>query len=260
MKYIHALKNYFIIELLTLFRYRKSIVSDIITFLAIYIGIVAFSDATTFSNFYHVKSDDGPVLLLIGYIFWSFSNMALGYSSSVISSDAKTGMLEVRLQSILPYGVLTFIPVLLTILESTILLFIVCLLSVIIGFIDFGSIPFVFLSILMTIPAIIGMHGIGLILGGWTLKEKNIGQFVSIISGILLFASNTFIINLPNYIYIIPFTSGIDLCRKLYSSHIFDFELLIIYLSICVCWLIIGSLIFNHFLKQERLLGSFDNF
>ncbi|WP_057491379.1 hypothetical protein [Streptococcus orisasini] len=260
MKYINALKNSFITELKILFRYKKTLASEIIVFLAIYIGILVFGDTNVFSNFYHVKYTDGPVLLLIGYIFWSFSNMALGYSSSVVSSDAKTGLLEVKMQGILPYSILTFIPVLVTILESLLLLFVVCLISVFIGFISISSIPFLLFSVFLTFPSIVGMYGFGLILGGLALKEKNIGQFVSIISGILLFTTNTFIVNLPYYIYIIPFTSGIDICRKFYSNSNFDFKLVLVYLLVCIIWLIAGLLTFNYFLKKERLFGSFDNF
>ena len=107
---------------------------------------------------------------------------------------------------------------------------------------------------------IIGMFGIGLILGGLSLKEKNIGQFVSIISAILLFLSNTLIVNLPNIIYIIPFTSGIDLIRKLYSKSFFDTNLFIINLIVCGVWFIIGVLTFEYFLNIERARGNFDTF
>lgn len=260
MKFLYSIIGTMKADVIILFRYRKSIISDIITFLALYLGIIIFNDASNFSDFYNVQISDGPILLLIGYIFWTVSNIALSYSSSIIVGDAKSGMLEVKLQGIIPYPVLSFFSVLVSIIESIIVLFFACLISLVIGYIEFTHIPFILLSIVLTIPSIIGMYGVGLILAGFALKEKSIGQFVSIVSAILLFLSNTLILNLPNYIYIIPFTSGIDISRNLFSTGVFDSYLFIIYICVCLLWLVVGILIFNILLKKERTQGSFDSF
>ena len=253
MKFLYSIIGTMKADVIILFRYRKSIISDIITFLALYLGIIIFNDASNFSDFYNVQISDGPILLLIGYIFWTVSNIALSYSSSIIVGDAKSGMLEVKLQGIIPYPVLSFFSVLVSIIESIIVLFFACLISLVIGYIEFTHIPFILLSIVLTIPS-------GLILAGFALKEKSIGQFVSIVSAILLFLSNTLILNLPNYIYIIPFTSGIDISRNLFSIGVFDSYLFIIYICVCSLWLVVGILIFNILLKKERTQGSFDSF
>lgn len=84
------------------------------------------------------------------------------------------------------------------------------------------------------------------------LKEKSIGEFVSIISAIFLFLSNTFVLNLPNIIYIIPFTSGIDFMRTFYIHSQFDIKLLIIYFVVSIIWFISGIIIFNKLLKKSE--------
>lgn len=260
MKAINLAVNSMINDFKILFRYKKSLISDIIIFVSVYICILVFSETSSFADYYNLSSDGGPTLLLIGYIFWSFSSVALGFSSTVISSDARTGMLEVKLQGILPYYLQIFLSVMVSAIETIIILVIISLFSVLINLINLSSLYFVFVSIVLSIPSIIGMFGIGLILGGLSLKEKNIGQFVSIISAILLFLSNTLIVNLPNIIYIIPFTSGIDLIRKLYSKSFFDTNLFIINLIVCGVWFIIGVLTFEYFLNIERARGNFDTF
>ena len=260
MKIINLVVNSMINDFKILFRYKKTLIYDIVIFVSVYMCILVFSETSSFADYYNLSSDGGPTLLLIGYIFWSFSSVALGFSSSVISSDARTGMLEVKLQGILPYYLQIFLSVMVSAIETIIILVIISLISVLFKLINLSSLYFVIVSIVLSIPSIIGMFGIGLILGGLSLKEKNIGQFVSIISAILLFLSNTLIVNLPNIIYIIPFTSGIDLIRKLYSKSYFDTNLFIINLIVCGVWSIVGVLTFEYFLKIERERGNFDTF
>lgn len=258
--YIKSIINIIWTEILVLFRYKKNLVSDIIIFVSVYLGIITLSDLSSFSNFYNLSPKDGPILLLIGYIFWSFSSVSFGYASSVVIGDSRTGMLEVKVNGIVPYYINVFCSVFVTILESIIILFIVMSISFIGNLITFSSISFILLTVLLSILSVIGMFGIGLILGGLALKEKNIGQFVSIISGIFLFLSNTFVLNLPKIIYVIPFTSGIDFIRNLYSNLKFDINLLIIYFFISIFWFIVGIIIFNICLKKERMFGSFDSY
>lgn len=259
MKYTNSIINMIRTEFLILFRYKKNLISDIIIFVSVYLGIVAFSDLSSFSNFYNIASSDGPILLLMGYIFWSFSSVAFGYASSVVIGDSRTGMLEVKVQGIVPYYINVLSSVLVTLMESIIILYLVILISFLRNLIDVSSIGFILITVLLSIPSVLGMFGIGLILGGLALKEKSIGQFVSIISAIFLFLSNTFVLNLPNIIYVIPFTSGIDFIRKLYSYSQFDVSLLIIYLVNSTFWFVLGIFIFNKLLRKERMFGSFDN-
>ncbi|MBZ2135557.1 ABC transporter [Streptococcus gordonii] len=260
MKYGHSIINIIWSEFLILFRYKKNLISDIIIFISVYLGIITFSDFYSFSNFYNINAESGPILLLIGYIFWSFSSVAFGYSSSVIVGDSRAGMLEVKVNGIVPYYINVLCSVFVTLLESIIILFLVILISFLGNLINISSINFIIFTVLVSVPSVLGMYGMGLILGGMALKEKSIGQFVSIISTIFLFVSNTFILNLPNIIYIIPFTSGIDFIRKLYSYSDFDINLLIIYLVCSIFWFVVGVVIFNILLKKERMFGSFDSY
>lgn len=260
MKYVNSILNTVWSEVLLLFRYKKSLVSDVIIFVSVYLGIIMLNDHSTFANFYNLNPSDGPTLLLIGYIVWSFSSVAFGYSSATIISDSRSGILELKIQGVVPYYIYVLCSVFVTLLESIIILFIVMIISLVGNLISFSSVGFIVLTVIFSIPSVLGMFGLGLILGGFALKEKSIGGFVSIISGVLLFLSNTFVLDLPKIIYILPFTSVIDFMRNLYSNSRIDTGLLAIYVLNALFWFITGIYIFNILLKKERVLGSFDNY
>ncbi|MDB60172.1 ABC transporter, partial [Listeria monocytogenes] len=257
MDYLNACIGTLKANILILFKYKKNLVSELIMFTGVYLAILMLNDSSAVIKFYNASVAEGPILLLIGYMFWAFSDMALSYTSNWISTDAKVGLLEPKVQSILPYSLQSFLLLLVSILETILILFVVVIISICADKINWSQVPFIFLSVIILLPSVIGMFGMGLVFGGLAVKEKNLGNFVNLFAGALIIFSNTLIVGLPKIIYIIPFTSGVDFTSKLYVSGNVDLSLLGINLFTNVIWLIVGLIFFNYALKKEKAVGSF---
>ncbi|MBC2190719.1 ABC transporter [Listeria sp. FSL L7-0229] len=260
MDYLNACIGTLKANIFILFKYKKNLVSELIMFMGVYLAILMLNDSSAITKFYNASADQGPILLLIGYMFWAFSDMALSNTANWISTDAKVGLFETKVQSILPYPVQSFLLLLISVLETIIILFGVIIISVFADKISWSQIPFVFLSVVILLPSVVGMFGMGLIFGGFAVKEKSLGNFVNLFAGALIIFSNTLIVGLPKIIYVIPFTSGVDFTSNLYVSGKMDLSILGINLIINAIWLIVGLFFFNYSLKKEKSVGSFDTF
>ena len=58
------------------------------------------TDDQTLSNYYHLSVEKNSILLFMGYLFWQFASLTLGFSTSIITSEASEGVLEVKVQSV----------------------------------------------------------------------------------------------------------------------------------------------------------------
>lgn len=75
-KYLELLKNQIILDIKERLCYRINLISDLVLFTLIYFAVfylAASGESTAESRF----------LTLLGYIFWQFNAMALGYSTSI---------------------------------------------------------------------------------------------------------------------------------------------------------------------------------
>ena len=91
-KYLELLKNQIILDIKERLCYRINLISDLVLFTLIYFAVfylAASGESTAESRF----------LTLLGYIFWQFNAMALGYSTSTIRLEASRGTLELYIQS-----------------------------------------------------------------------------------------------------------------------------------------------------------------
>lgn len=91
-KYLELLKNQIILDIKERLCYRINLISDLALFTLIYFAVfylAASGESTAESRF----------LTLLGYIFWQFNAMALGYSTSTIRLEASRGTLELYIQS-----------------------------------------------------------------------------------------------------------------------------------------------------------------
>ena len=103
-------------------------------------------------------------------------------------------------------------------------------------------------------------NGIGLILGAICIHEKNIGSLVMIVQTLLLFVSNTLSPSRNDLVYLIPFSSGIEIVRNLYLQMDVNRNLLFICIMSNLFWGIIGILSFRYAVKREKENGTFDNY
>lgn len=155
--------------------YRVSFYTDMLIFVGAFIAIYYMGIGSVFSAFYEVDQQTGQILVLIGYIFWQNASAALGASSSIIRNELSIGVFETRMQSEYRVSVIILVKTLVFILIdccSYVLIMIFCAMTMGFRLEDIGT---VMLSVLLSLPAILGMYGIGLILGGMSVKQKNWG-------------------------------------------------------------------------------------
>lgn len=256
----NALKIEALISIKSAFRYKVGIISDFLIFFTIYVLAVFFTSSEGFVSSYDAVGVDGRVLVLIGVIFWQLSVTALGYSSSVVSHSYAIGTLELRLQSKISPIILMFVEVIINLITGLAILGIVLAVSYFCLDLSLNDILKIMSSFIVIIPSILGMFGIGLLFGGLTLKEKSIGQFLMIIQGVLLYASNS-VIPLDNKIInLLPFPIGTDIARLIYLNESISFNQISGYVLVNIGWLILGVIIFNVMLKNERIKGTFDTY
>lgn len=97
---------------------------------------------------------------------------------------------------------------------------------------DGWDILIIFLSIILTLPTLLSMYGMGLIFGSICICKKNVGFLIIIIQTPLLFITNILSLTCNATIYII----------------------------VNAIWLVFGCFIFRKALKYERTYGSLDNY
>lgn len=118
----------------------------------------------------------------------------------------------------------------------------------------------VIITYFVSLPSIVGMFGIGLIVGGIALIEKNLGQFVYIIQTGILLISNAVIPTETFISRLLPFSYGIDIVRNLYMGNGWDIKIIFRYFMLNIIWIIMGTRIFNHLLKKEKRFGAFNSY
>lgn len=199
-EYRNAMRRYF--------RYKISFISDSVLFLLLFLGIFFSSDGGYLTQSYGVSSENGKILMLLGYAFWQLSSISLGISAGVIKSEAISGTLEMKILGKVPVIFLLFARLLAGIIIGIISLFVVVFVAVLLCWISISDGIYFIKAFFIYLPSLLGMFGIGLIIGSIVLKEKNIGQFLFIIQTALLFVSNIFGINSSKIINIVPYIYG----------------------------------------------------
>lgn len=259
-EYLNALKWEVICDLKEYAQYRVGLLMDFIVFTGTFVAIYFFGVSNGFSTFYDIEESAGNMLVLIGYIFWQNSSSALGYCTGTISNETSQGIFEVRLQSRYPLeGVLFCRLVISCLLHVSTYIGIIVFCEITIGF-DVHDILIIFMSIFVSFPALIGMYGIGLIFGGIGICEKNVGSLIFIVQTILLFITNTLSPSKSKFVYLIPFSSGIDIIRNFYLGKESSICLILNYALVNIFWFVFGCLCFRKALKHEKKYGSFDNY
>lgn len=245
-------------NLKSMWKYKVSFLAEIVLLVGVYFLIVYINDFNIIGNYYKVDKDKAKILLLIGYLMWQFSVIALGISSSAITTELKEGTLETKIQGIYPLSFLYFIEVIVNITYS----FVIILILLIVTYINLNilEVSRILKAMLFMLPSILGMYGMGLTLSGLTFKHRNIGQLRFLIQNILLFFSNITNPNIANWQKIIPFTEGISLGRQYYIDGILSIKEINIYISVNIIWLFLGVFIFNKSLRATMKNGSFDKY
>lgn len=259
-QYFNLIKYESLLTLKANIRYKLNFISDFAIFFLIYIIVLFFNNGENFSEFYTVSIEDSKMLMLIGIVFWQISVIALGYSSSGISGSFVSGTLELRLQSKFSIIIMQFVRTCMDILTSIISLVIILSIAYFFMEISFSDFYRIFYLLVVIIPSILGMFGMGLIFGGLTLVTKSLGQFLMIFQTVLLFVSNSLFPSNFAITQVIPFTLGTEIARNLYLEQAISLETVGLYLVVNLVWLLIGVIFFNKMLTVQRTKGIFDTY
>jgi len=248
-KYLTMIKYQIIVSFKHNINYKLNLISEGALFTATYFGLIFFN-----TNLQH-----DITMFIIGFIFWSIGVIALGSSSSLIESNAKNGLLELKMQSEFPIVFINFIVTLIIIMTRLVTLLILITLTFVMFKEQFGNILPVMFSFIIAIPAIFGMFGIGLIFGGITIAEKSVGSFLMIFQGVLLFLGNTTRPMIYSFESLIPYVLGIEITRNLYTGETVPMQILL-YIVINLLWFGVGCTVFQYFINRERKYGIFDTY
>ena len=258
--FFNAIKWEMILDLKEYTRYKVSLLMDIVVFTGTFIIIYFLGVSEGFSAFYNIDEKSGNVLVLIGYVFWQKASAALGYCSGTITGETELGIFEIRLQSKYPVEIILFFRLLVSNLIHIVTYVGIFLYSIIVFKCDVSDLLYMIQAVLVSIPCLIGMYGIGLVLGSISVREKNIGSFVMIIQMALLFISNTLSPARNNLVYLIPFSAGIELVRNIYLGQAINIGLIVNYIFGNLIWFAIGVICFRLAINAEKKKGSFDNY
>ncbi|MCX4319210.1 hypothetical protein AALB52_19990 [Lachnospiraceae bacterium 38-14] len=259
-QYLKAVKWEVILDLKEYARYRMGLVMDFVVFTGMFIAIYYFGVNSGFSSFYHVNEAGGSILMLIGYIFWQNSSAALGYLSSTISGEMERGIFEMRLQSKFSVEGILFCRLLIScIIHVVTYIGILGFCGLVVGY-DGRDVVAIFLSILLSFPALVGMYGMGLVFGCVNIIEKSAGSIIFVAQTVLLLITNTLSPSRDMWVNFVPFSCGIEIMRNIYIGENVSPKLVIMYVLVNVIWLLVGCLCFRKALKYERAYGSFDSY
>ena len=218
-------------------QYRTSLLSDAAIFVGSFLAAFFLGSGSSLTSFYRADATQGIMLLLIGYLFWGNSSAALGYCTGTLQGEMERGIFEMRL-----HGILLAAAALLT-----------------------GSSPadggFLFFSLLLLfLPCLAGMYGMGLIAGAVSLRAKKTGSLIFLIQTALLFVTNTLTPTAPGPLFLIPFCSGIDIARRLYLYGYASAGAWAGYLLINLAWCLLGNAVFGLCMRRERRTGAWDTY
>lgn len=248
------------LALKTRWGYKIGIVSDLVVITATFVLMFYFQSSYGLQDFYGVSEQTAKVLYFLGFLFWQFGTLALGFCSSMISNDARSGILELEVQSGYPVPLLVLVRMAANLLLNLVIVVALVVVFYFLSSISMKEIGFVLLACLLSVPAIFGMFGIGLLVGCVSLKEKGTNSITLILQAVLLFLGN---VSTPIYFSIqhaIPFADGIEIVRSLYVGMPVAAWLPLAYVLVNALWLGAGLFLFGRALHHERVYGTFDTY
>lgn len=241
-------------------RYKMNMIGDIVIMVGIFVMVFFLQSDYSLANHYHLSIEKNGILLFIGYLFWQFASLSLGFSTSIISSESSEGVLEVKMQSTYDIVLLLFMKLLVCIISNLVIFTVLIIIFPLFASISIQDIFFFLLIAILNIPSIVGMFGIGLIISSFIVKEKKGSNLVLIIQALLIFVSNVTRPLQSSIIQLIPFGVGIEISRNLYSGISVSIQQILTYIFLNIVWLILGVLLFNRSLDRVKKIGTFDTY
>ncbi|WMJ90485.1 ABC transporter permease [Anaerocolumna sp. MB42-C2] len=237
------------LELVSAFRYRFGVLTDIVVF-TILLSFFLMSD-TGSSYVKTYQYDNYKEIILFGYIAWIYSISAISTISQVISNELRHGTFYKKMHSKYPLQFLLFGRLIASLVLETAVIFVLVILS---RFVWNVHISLDILIILAVTINTLGMYGIGLFVAGLSVFFKRTGSILFLIQLGLLFVTDT----IPTKVSIssiIPLTTCNIIIKKRLAGQNLGLDFLILCITTIIL-LILGVLIFSIFLKLAKKKGN----
>lgn len=250
------LKKLFLSEI----RYFMNFLSDLIVYYILFLGLYFFIRYN--GNLSSAELNNTINMQLIGYLSWFFFSFTITFSTNTLSSETTQGTFEqlcINSNSMVKIFLIKLLVVsirnIVLILPLTVLLVLSTGVKIVIGF----------NAILIFLIMLIGIFGLSLILAGFEVYYKKIGQFPFILSILLLGSSIIDTSGLPkifqNILYTLPFTRGTDLMKFSISKKyvITNHDILLISVNSMV-YILLGLICFYYFFNKAKEKGNLSKF
>lgn len=233
--------------------YKFSFFIDILIFFAIY-SFVILSESGYKLSVYYSNDVTSKELILLGYAMWILSISAINTICSEIRQENIKGTLEQKFMAVVPFQWLLMGKILSSSIIQIAEVSIILILSrIFFNFdlkINIAIILFIFISL-------VGMYGLSLVIGSIVINKKRIGQLNLIIQIALLFLSNVFTVSEISLISkLLPLSLGNHLIRMSYSGSPINFKDILLLISVCIIWVLVGSMLFDRAINKVKMSGS----
>lgn len=239
-------------KILSTWRYKFSVISDIVVFSLLMIFFLTSRTGTSLSEKY--MGADYRTLLLVGYIAWTLSISAISSVGNEISSELSKGTFYRKMHSKYPLVILYLGDLIASFVTQIVVIAGLLIIAKVFWNV---SISFSFTIVIALIINLLGMYGIGLIVGGLSVLYKRIGAIVLLIQLGMLFITDTIPISqsLLAVTKVIPLTSCNEVIRTCLSNNVDTYSFVMLLLSSAI-WIIIGGIVFYMSIRKAKRRGN----
>jgi len=239
-------------KILSTWRYKFSVISDIVVFSLLMIFFLTSRTGTSLSEKY--MGADYRTLLLVGYIAWTLSISAISSVGNEISSELSKGTFYRKMHSKYPLVILYLGDLIASFVTQIVVIAGLLIIAKVFWNV---SISFSFTIVIALIINLLGMYGIGLIVGGLSVLYKRIGAIVLLIQLGMLFITDTIPISqsLLAVTKVIPLSPCNEVIRTCLSNNVDTYSFVMLLLSSAI-WIIIGGMVFYMSIRKAQRRGN----
>ncbi len=214
--YLRAVKAEVVREIKESFQYRTALLIDLVVLLLVYSGLLFSGRFTWIYRQYGGRLENSRGMMLLGYMFWSYSIYALSQMGNDVAGEASLGTLEQKFMGVVPIQLLLAAEAVGGSVVSSFLVAVLVVISTLFFRVNLEITVFAFLALLVTL---VGMYGLGFAIAGLSILVKRTGQLVFLLQILLLFLTGTFLplSIMPSAVALFgklfPLTWGIDVAR-----------------------------------------------
>ena len=258
-EYLRAVKAEIVREVKESFQYRTALASDLVVLALVYSGLLFSGKFTWIYRQYGGEPGESLSMLLLGYMFWSYSIYALSQMGNDIAREASVGTLEQKFMGVVPLPLLLAAKALGGSIVSSLLVAVLVMLSTVAFRVTLQITISAFLALLVTL---VGMYGLGFAIAGLAILVKRTGQLVFLLQILLLFLTGAILpLNSMPLIAVflgrsLPLTWGIDVARASVAGTGGIVSRWIWLLLTSAASLAFGLILFSWFCKKAREEGA----